>query len=202
MIIVANHEAHVGIARRRRRCPCVMPVSHAYFASLFNQLGKYRANSGRIESQEDDVVRQCLLNVTYALAYNGSRSVATIASATDTEGKVLKLHQGQDRICVNPAASFNAIHCIRDCITRNGDNGCQNSYYQAGIYHQYQLHISSISSTCHMTQPSGVQMTPVHSECDERAFPRRRIVKTFTRRFRGDAIGSVRTTGRYNLLTI
>ncbi len=126
-----------------------MPVSHALFASLFNQHVKCRANSGRIESQEDGVVKKCFLNVTYALAYDGSRSVATITSAADTEGKILKLHQSQHRICVNLTAPFNAIHCIRDCITQNGDNGCQNSYHQRGIYHQYQLRISSVSSTCH-----------------------------------------------------
>ncbi len=95
-----------------------MPVSHALFASLFNQHVKCRANSGRIESQEDGVVEQCFLNVTYALAYDGSRSVATITSAADAEGKILKLHQRQHRIC-------------------------------GGIYHQYQLRISSTSSTCH-----------------------------------------------------
>jgi hypothetical protein len=65
---------HAGIA-----CP---------FRESFDQHIKCRANSGRIESQEDSVVKQCFLNVTYALAYNGSRSVAAIASAADAEGKI------------------------------------------------------------------------------------------------------------------
>ena len=149
-----------------------MPVSHTLVASLFNQHVKCRANSGRSESQEDGVVKECFLNVTYALAYDGSRSVATIASAADAEGKIFKLHQGQHRICVNLTAPFNAIHCIRDCITQNGDNGRQNSYHQGGIYHQYQLRISSTSSTCHTLRLGIQDPRPLLSGVSRSAPPR------------------------------